>query len=132
MKRTCRLSSSFAECVFTYNSPDKHLGGITFGAHEMAKHVGSFDFILDTVSADPDVNTYIQLLGLDGNLTLVVVPENPLLVSSFALLIGRKSLSGSVSGGIAETQEMLDFGGEHGITSGVEIIPIQKINEAYP
>ena len=100
-------------------------------ADEMAAHMGTFDFILDTVSADHDVNAYIQLLGLDGNLTLVGAPEKPLPVSSFALLFGRKSLSGSLIGGIAETQEMLDFCGEHGITADVEVIPIQQINEAY-
>jgi uncharacterized zinc-type alcohol dehydrogenase-like protein len=100
-------------------------------ADEMAAHAGTFDFILDTVSADHDINAYIQLLGLDGNLTLVGAPEKPLPVSSFALLFGRKSLSGSLIGGIAETQEMLDFCGKHGITADVEVIPIQKINEAY-
>ena len=71
------------------------------------------------------------MLGLDGNITLVGAPEKPLPVSAFALLFGRKSVSGSLIGGIAETQEMLDFCGEHDITADVEIIPIQKINEAY-
>jgi uncharacterized zinc-type alcohol dehydrogenase-like protein len=71
------------------------------------------------------------MLGLEGNITLVGAPETPLQVSAFALLFGRKSLSGSLIGGIKETQEMLDFCGEHGITSDVEVIPIQKINEAY-
>jgi len=125
--------------VFT-TSESKVEDALRLGAHEvvnsrnadeMAAHTGTFDFILDTVSADHDVNAYIQLLGLDGNLTLVGAPENPLPVSSFALLFGRKSLSGSLIGGIAETQEMLDFCGEHGITADVEIIPIQQINEAY-
>ena len=97
----------------------------------MAKHAGTFDFILDTVSADHDVNAYIQLLGLDGNITLVGAPEKPLPVSSFALLFGRKSLSGSLIGGIAETQEMLDFCGKNGITADVEVIPIQEVNKAY-
>ena len=71
------------------------------------------------------------MLALDGNLTLVGAPEKPLQVSAFALLFGRKTLSGSLIGGIRETQEMLDFCGEHDITSDVEIIPIQKINDAY-
>ncbi len=97
----------------------------------MQKHAGSFDFILDAVSADHDINAYINLLRRDGNLTLVGAPETPLPVSSFALIFARRSVSGSLIGGIAETQEMLDFCGEHNITSDVEVIPIQKVNEAY-
>ena len=125
--------------VFT-TSPGKQEDALRLGAHEvvnsrnadeMAAHAGSFDFILDTVSADHDLNAYIALLGRDGNLTLVGAPEKPLPVSAFALLFGRRSLSGSLIGGIKETQEMLDFCGEHGITSDVEVIPIQQINEAY-
>ena len=104
---------------------------ISTNAEEMQKHAGSFDFILDTISAEHDINAYIGMLGLDGNITLVGAPENPLPVSAFALLFGRKSLSGSLIGGIRETQEMLDFCGEHNITADVEVIPIQKINEAY-
>jgi len=77
------------------------------------------------------LRTYGQMLGLDGNLTLVGAPETPYAVSAFALLFGRKSLSGSLIGGIAETQEMLDFCGAHNITSDVEVIPIQQINQAY-
>ncbi|HMO13576.1 MAG TPA: NAD(P)-dependent alcohol dehydrogenase [Pirellulaceae bacterium] len=100
-------------------------------SHEMAAHIASFDFILDTVSANHDINTYVQLLGRDGNLTLVGAPEKPLPVAAFGLIFGRRSLSGSAIGGIAETQEMLNFCGEHGITADVEVIPIQKINEAY-
>ena len=97
----------------------------------MQEHAGTFDFILDTVSADHDINAYLNMLGLDGNITLVGAPEKPLPVSAFALLFGRKSVSGSLIGGIAETQEMLDFCGEHGITADVEMIPIQQVNEAY-
>ena len=104
---------------------------ISRDANEMQKHAGSFDFILDAVSADHDINAYLQLLGRDGNLTLVGAPEKPLAVSSFGLIFGRRSLSGSPIGGLAETQEMLDFCGEHNITSDVEVIPIQKLNEAY-
>ncbi|MCC5648034.1 NAD(P)-dependent alcohol dehydrogenase [Nostoc sp. CHAB 5824] len=104
---------------------------ISRNADEMQKHAGSFDFILDAVSADHDINAYINLLTRDGNLTLVGAPEKPLNLSAFGLLFGRRSLSGSLIGGIAETQEMLDFCGEHNITSDVEVIPIQKINEAY-
>jgi uncharacterized zinc-type alcohol dehydrogenase-like protein len=104
---------------------------ISKDANEMQNHAGSFDFILDAVSAEHDLNAYLQLLGLDGNLTLVGAPEKPLPVSSINLLFGRRNLSGSLIGGLAETQEMLDFCGEHGITADVEVIPIQKINEAY-
>ncbi|MDX2154109.1 MAG: NAD(P)-dependent alcohol dehydrogenase [Bryobacteraceae bacterium] len=100
-------------------------------ANQMQKHAGSFHFILDAVSADHDINAYIQLLGRDGNLTLVGAPEKPLAVSSFGLIFGRKSLSGSPIGGLQETQEMLDFCGQHGITADVEVIAIQKVNEAY-
>ena len=78
-----------------------------------------------------DINPYLHLLKIDGNLTLVGAPEKPLPVKSFGLIFGRKSLSGSLIGGIEETQEMLDFCGQHNITSDVEVIPIQKINEAY-
>jgi uncharacterized zinc-type alcohol dehydrogenase-like protein len=98
---------------------------------EMQKHSGSFDFILDCVSADHDINAYINLLARDGNLTLVGAPEKPLSLSSFGLLFGRRSVSGSPIGGIAETQEMLDFCGKHNITSDVEVIAIQQVNEAY-
>jgi uncharacterized zinc-type alcohol dehydrogenase-like protein len=104
---------------------------ISKNANEMQKHAGSFDFILDAVSADHDINAYLQMLRRDGNLTLVGAPEKPLAVAAFALLFGRRSLSGSPIGGIAETQEMLDFCGDHNITSDVEVIPIQKVNEAY-
>ena len=100
-------------------------------ADEMRKHAGSFDFILDAVSAEHDINAYLQLLRRDGNITLVGAPEKPLPVAAFNLIMGRRSLSGSSIGGIAETQEMLDFCGAHNITADVEVIPIQKVNEAY-
>jgi uncharacterized zinc-type alcohol dehydrogenase-like protein len=104
---------------------------VSRNAGEMGKHAGSFDFILDTVSAEHDVNSFFHLLRRDGNLTLVGAPEKPLPVSSFGLIFGNKSFSGSLIGGIQPTQEMLDFCGQHGITSDVEVIPIQKVNEAY-
>jgi alcohol dehydrogenase (NADP+) len=104
---------------------------ISRNADEMQKHDESFDFILDAVSADHDINAYINLLRRDGNITLVGAPEKPLSVPAFGLIMRRRSLSGSPIGGIAETQEMLDFCGKHNITSDVEVIPIQKINEAY-
>ncbi|HMJ64899.1 MAG TPA: NAD(P)-dependent alcohol dehydrogenase [Candidatus Binatia bacterium] len=125
--------------VFT-TSPNKKEDALRLGAdevvvsrnaNEMQKHVGSFDFILDAVSAEHDINAYISLLARDGNITLVGAPQKPLGVSAFGLIFGRRSLSGSAIGGIAETQEMLDFCGAHNITSDVEVIPIQKVNEAY-
>jgi alcohol dehydrogenase (NADP+) len=125
--------------VFT-TSPNKKDDALRLGADEvvisrnadeMKKHAYSFDFILDAVAADHDINAYISLLGRDGNITLVGAPEKPLAVAAFGLIFGRHSLSGSPIGGIAETQEMLDFCGEHNITSDVEVIPIQKVNEAY-
>jgi len=104
---------------------------ISRNADEMQKHERSFDFILDAVSADHDINAYINLLRRDGNVVMVGAPEKPLAVSVFGLIMGRRSVSGSPIGGIAETQEMLDFCGKHNITSDVEVIPIQKVNEAY-
>jgi uncharacterized zinc-type alcohol dehydrogenase-like protein len=125
--------------VFT-TSPRKKEDALRLGAHEvilstspeeMQKHAGTFSFILDTISADHDINAYLNMLGPDGNITLVGAPEKPLPVNAFALLFGRRSLSGSLIGGLKETQEMLDFCGKHNITSDVEVIPIQKVNEAY-
>ncbi len=125
--------------VFT-TSPNKKDDAIRLGAdevvvsrnsNEMKKQAGSFDFILDAVSADHDINAYIDLLRRDGNITLVGAPEKPLAVAAFGLLLGRRSLSGSPIGGLPETQEMLDFCGTHNITADVEVIPIQKVNEAY-
>jgi len=98
---------------------------------EMQKHAGSFNFILDAVSAAHDVNAYMNLLKRDGTLTLVGAPEKPFPMTAFSLIMGRRSLAGSAIGGIRETQEMLDFCGEHRITSDIERIPIQRINEAY-
>lgn len=125
--------------VFT-SSPGKKEDAFQLGANEvvistdkneMQKHVNSFDFILDTIPADHDIDVYLNLLCHDGNLTLVGAPPKPLAVSAFNLIMGRRNLSGSNIGGIAETQEMLDFCGEHRITADVEVIPIQKVNEAY-
>jgi uncharacterized zinc-type alcohol dehydrogenase-like protein len=129
-----------AQVVVFSTSPNKKDDALRLGADEvvisrnadeMEKHTGSFDFILDAVSADHDINAYINLLRRDGNLTLVGAPQKPLAVAAFALIMGRRSLSGSPIGGIKETQEMLDFCGEHNITADVEVIPIQKVNEAY-
>jgi alcohol dehydrogenase (NADP+) len=129
-----------AQTVVFTTSPNKKDDALRLGADEvvvsknadeMAKHQGSFDFILDAVSAEHDINAYLSLVRRDGNLTLVGLPEKPLSVPAFGLAFGRKSLSGSPIGGIRETQEMLDFSGTHNITADVEVIPIQKVNEAY-
>lgn len=125
--------------VFT-TSPKKKEDALRLGANavivstdagEMKKHAGSFDFILDAVSAEHDINAYLSLLTVNGNLTLVGSPAKPLPVSAFSLIGGNRSFSGSNIGGIPETQEMLDFCGTHDITADVEVIPIQKVNEAY-
>jgi len=129
-----------AQVVVFTTSPGKKDDALRLGANEvvlsrdanaMQKHAGSFDFILDAVSAHHDINAYINLLRPDGTITIVGAPEKPLAVSAFSLLMGRRNLSGSLIGGIAETQEMLDFCGKHNITADVEVIPIQKVNEAY-
>ena len=125
--------------VFT-TSPNKKEDALRLGADEvivsrnadeMEKHARTFDFILDTVSAQHDINSYLSLLARDGNITLVGAPPEPLEVAAFSLIGGRHTLSGSQIGGIRETQEMLDFCGEHNITAEVEVIPIQRINEAF-
>jgi alcohol dehydrogenase (NADP+) len=100
-------------------------------ADEMKKHLNSFNFILDTVSAPHDINAYLLLLKRDGNLTQVGVPPEPLSLNVGSLIYGRRSLSGSLIGGIKETQEMLDFCGKHHITADIELIQIQNINQAY-
>ncbi|WP_437599325.1 NAD(P)-dependent alcohol dehydrogenase [Sorangium sp. So ce590] len=97
----------------------------------VASAAGSFDFILDTVSASHDVNALIGTLRRDGTLVLVGAPEKPLEIGAFGLLLGRRRFAGSAIGGIKETQEMLDYCGERGIVSDVEVIPIQQVNEAY-
>ena len=129
-----------AHVVLFTTSPNKAGDGRRLGADEvviskdtteMQKHAGSFDFILDAVSAEHDLNAYLQLLRLDGTMTLVGAPAKPAPVYAFNLLFPRRSLAGSAIGGLAETQEMLDFCAEHGITSDIELIPIQQINQAY-
>jgi len=129
-----------AHVVVFSTSPNKKEDALRLGADEfvvsrnpdeMAAHAGSFDFILDAVAAKHDINAYLNLLKVNGNITLVGAPPEPFDISAFSLIFGRRSLSGSLIGGIKETQEMLDFCGEHNITADVEVIPIQKINEAY-
>ncbi len=129
-----------AHVVLFTTSPNKAQDALRLGAHEVVvskdpdavmKHAGSFDFILDAVSADHDLNMYLNLLKRDGTLTLVGVPPNPVPIAAFGLIAGRKQVAGSLIGGIAETQEMLDFCAEHGITADVELIRMGQINEAY-
>jgi uncharacterized zinc-type alcohol dehydrogenase-like protein len=129
-----------AQVAVFSTSPNKREDALRLGADEvilsrdanqMAKYNGTFDMILDCVSAEHDLNAYLNLVRIGGNLTLVGAPEKPLPVSAFALIFGNKTLSGSLIGGIAATQEMLDFCGKHNITSDVEVIAIQQVNEAY-
>jgi uncharacterized zinc-type alcohol dehydrogenase-like protein len=125
--------------VFT-TSPNKHDDALRLGADEiivsseseaMLEHAGTFDFILDTVSAEHDVNAYLELLAPNSTMVLVGAPPKPLNVSAFSLLHGARNLARSNIGGIRETQEMLDFCGEHDITSDVEVIRMQDVNDAY-
>jgi uncharacterized zinc-type alcohol dehydrogenase-like protein len=104
---------------------------VSRNADEMQRHAGTFDVILNTVSAHQDLNTYLNQLAPDGTLALVGASEKPTPISPFGLLMGRRNLAGSIIGGIAETQEMLDFCGKHKITADVEVIAIQQVNEAY-
>ncbi|GBQ91946.1 zinc-dependent alcohol dehydrogenase [Acetobacter nitrogenifigens DSM 23921 = NBRC 105050] len=129
-----------AEVVLFTTSASKVEDGLRLGAHEvvlskdpeaMAKESGRFDFILDAVSAKHDINEYLELLKRDGVLVQVGAPEEPLPVSVFSLIMKRRTFAGSLIGGIAETQEMLDFCGEHGITSDIEMIRMDEIEAAY-
>jgi alcohol dehydrogenase (NADP+) len=104
---------------------------VSTNSDEMARHAGSFDFILNCVSAQHDINAYFNLLARDGTLAMVGAPEQPLPVGAFNLIFGRRRFAGSSIGGIAETQEMLDFCGQHNIVADVEVIPIQQLNEAW-
>ncbi len=129
-----------AQVVLFTTSPGKAADGRRLGAHEvvlskdaaaMAAQAGTFDFILDTVSANHDVNAYLGLLKRDGHLVLVGAPEQPVAVAPFSLIFARRSFSGSLIGGLPETQEMLDFCGRHGITADIEMIRMDQINTAY-
>ena len=129
-----------AHVVLFTTSPGKTEDAKRLGAHEvvvskdanaMAKHNVSFDFILDCVSAQHDINAYLSLLKLDGTLCLVGAPEHPLPVAAFNLLLPRRQFAGSAIGGIAETQEMLDFCEKNNIVSDIEMIKMQDINTAY-
>ena len=129
-----------AHVVLFTTSAHKAEDGKRLGADEvvvskdaaaMAAQAGKLDFVLDTVSAEHDINAYLALLKLDGTLVLVGVPENPLPVSPFSLIMGRRSFAGSGIGGVAETQEMLDFCAERGIACDIEVIRMDEVNEAY-
>jgi uncharacterized zinc-type alcohol dehydrogenase-like protein len=136
-----KLAAAFgAHVVLFTTSPNKKADAMRLGAKEvvvsknqaeMDAHLNSFDFILDTVSAPHDVNPYLMLLKREGTLTLVGAPEKDPTVTPFNLIMRRRNFAGSLIGGVKETQEMLDFCGAHGITSDIELIPMQKINEAY-
>lgn len=129
-----------AEVVMITRSPEKADDAKRLGADEvlistdqdqMAAHRGSFDFLLNTIPVGHDLDPYIQLLGLDATMVLVGAIEPLEEMHGGGLIMGRKRVAGSVIGGIKETQEMLDFCGEHDITCDIEMIDIQDINEAY-
>ncbi len=136
-----KFAASFgADVTVLSTSPSKEADARRMGAHNflvtrnadaMAKQAGTFDFILNTVSAVNDYNAYLGLLKLDGTMVLVGAPPAPVPVSGFSLIMKRRTLSGSLIGGIKETQEMLDYCADHDIVSDVEVIPMEKINEAY-
>jgi len=130
-----------AHVVAFTTSPSKRQAALDLGADEvvvskdageMAAHAGSFDFILNTVAASHNLDPFIALLKRDGTLTLVGAPEEPHPSPNvLAMIFGRKGISGSLIGGVAETQEMLDFCAEHGITADIEMIAMNEINDAY-
>jgi uncharacterized zinc-type alcohol dehydrogenase-like protein len=136
-----KFANAFGAHVALFTtSPNKAADAMKLGAHEvilskdedeMEKHEKSFDFILDTVSAPHDLDAYLSLLKRDGSLVLVGASPDPLQLDAFSLIHRRRRLAGSLIGGIAETQEMLDYCAEHGIVCDIEKIPIDKINEAY-
>jgi alcohol dehydrogenase (NADP+) len=136
-----KLAASFgAEVTVLSHSPSKAVDAQRLGAHEfvltntaesLAKQAGRFDVILDTVSAEHDVNAYINCLKRDGTLMMVGASPTPFHVAGFGLIFGRKRFMGSLVGGLPETQEMLDHCGKHGITSDIEQIDPHQINEAY-
>lgn len=136
-----KLAASMgAEVTVFSTSPSKEADARKLGAdnfvvtknpENMAAIAGTYDFILDTVSADHDLNMYLALLKREGAMVLVGAPENPAPVSAFSLIGGNKTLAGSMIGSIAETQEMLDYCAENNILSEVEVIPIERIGEAY-
>jgi uncharacterized zinc-type alcohol dehydrogenase-like protein len=113
----------------------KRLGADHFYAtsdpETFAKLQNHFDLIINTVSAGIDWNQYINLLKIDGSLVVVGIPDKEIPINAMPLVMGRRSVAGSLIGGIRETQEMLDFCGQHNVACDIEVIPIQKVNEAY-
>ena len=136
-----KFASAFgADTYVITTSPNKRADAQRLGAKDIivskdpddiAKHAGTFDFILNTIAAPHDINPYFGLLKVDGTLTMVGAPDKPLDINVFGLIMARRHFAGSLIGGIKETQEMLDFCGKHNITSDVEVIPVQDINKAY-
>jgi alcohol dehydrogenase (NADP+) len=136
-----KFARSFGAHVVQFTtSPNKIEDALRLGAHEvvllkdeeaMKAQANSFDFILDTVSAQHDMNALLSLLKLDSSLVLIGLPGKPFSVDSNILTWGRRAFAGSLIGGIRETQEMLDYCAQNGITSDIELMPIQKINQAY-
>jgi uncharacterized zinc-type alcohol dehydrogenase-like protein len=136
-----KLAASMgAEVTVFSTSPRKEADARKLGAHHFVVTrepanfeplASTFDFILDTVSADHDVNPYLNSLKVNGSMVLVGLPENPVQVAAFSLVVGNRALAGSCIGGIAETQEMLDYCAAHNIVSEVEVIPITGIEAAY-
>jgi uncharacterized zinc-type alcohol dehydrogenase-like protein len=129
-----------AHTVLFTTSPSKVADGLRLGAHEvviskdeaeMAKHASSFDLIIDTVSADHSLDALMALIKLDGTMCMVGVPPSPQQIAAFSLILPRRNLAGSCIGGIAETQEMLDFCGKHNIVCDIEKIRMDEINTAY-
>jgi len=129
-----------ADVTVLSRSDSKRHDAARLGAHDyvatsqegtLTRLARTFDFVIDTVSAPHDVNAYVELLKTDGTYILVGASPESIPISAFSLILRRRRLVGSLIGGIRETQEMLDFCGEHGLTSDVEVIPISQINEAY-
>jgi uncharacterized zinc-type alcohol dehydrogenase-like protein len=136
-----KLASAFGANVFVFTtSPNKAGDAIRLGAHEavnskndaeIQKHLNTFDFIIDTVPTAHSISPYINLLKRDGTLAFVGAPSEPLPLEVAGLLFGRKKIAGSIIGGIRETQEMLDFCGEHNVAAEIEMIGVHEINQAY-
>ena len=136
-----KLAASMGARVTVFStSPGKEQDARNLGAHDfvvtrepgrLEALAGQYDFVLDTVSAQHDINAYLNLLRREGALALVGAPDKPLETAAFSLITNGRSLAGSMIGGIRETQEMLDYCAEHGISSDVEVIPVQKVEEAY-
>jgi len=129
-----------AHTVLFTTSRSKVDDGLRLGAHEvvlstdeaaMARHAGTFDLIVDTVSADHSLDAFMAMLKLDATLCMVGVPPNPQQIAAFSLIMPRRYLAGSCIGGIRETQEMLDWCGQHGVACDIELIRMDQINEAY-